>query len=171
VTFKLYSTQAGIPRKIDDFTVEFTTSQPNPVMLDTLANIYVMNKAWCEKNNVVKPLNYTKKEETFATRNAMGASRPGGNWRRVGPRNSGRKRPSAGSTNPSHPQLQTNGMANLRFMTKLVASISAQAVAGISSSPRTNPAKQGVAKPGRPLDLTPTVMPPAANAAVSLPSP
>lgn len=72
VTFKLYSRQAGVARKIDDFTVEFTTDQPNPVMLDTLANIYVMNKAWCEKNNVVKPLNYTKKEETFATRNAMG---------------------------------------------------------------------------------------------------
>ena len=72
VTFKLYSTQAGVARKIDDFTVEFITDQPNPVMLDTLANIYVMNKAWCEKNNVVKPLNYTKKEETFATRNAMG---------------------------------------------------------------------------------------------------
>ncbi len=61
-----------LARKIDDFTVEFTTPQPNPVMLDTLTNIYVMNKAWCEKNNVVQPLNYTKKEETFATRNAMG---------------------------------------------------------------------------------------------------
>jgi peptide/nickel transport system substrate-binding protein len=72
ITFKLYSTQSGIPRKIDDHTVEFTTPVPNPVMLDTVANIMVMSKAWCEKNNVVKPLDYTKKEETFATRNAMG---------------------------------------------------------------------------------------------------
>jgi ABC-type transport system substrate-binding protein len=72
VTFKLYSTQAGIPRKIDDHTVEFTTPVPNPVMLDTINSIFVMSKAWCEKNNVAKPQDYTKKEETFAVRNAMG---------------------------------------------------------------------------------------------------
>jgi peptide/nickel transport system substrate-binding protein len=72
VTFKLYSSQAGIPKKIDDHTVEFTTPVPNPVMLDTVGNIFIMSKAWCEKNGVVKPLDYVKKEETFATRNAMG---------------------------------------------------------------------------------------------------
>lgn len=72
VTFRLYSTQAGIPKKIDDYTVEFTTPVPNPVMLDTIQNIMIMSKAWCEKNGVVKPLDYIKKEESFATRNAMG---------------------------------------------------------------------------------------------------
>jgi peptide/nickel transport system substrate-binding protein len=72
VTFKLYSSQAGILKKIDDHTVEFTTPVPNPVMLDTVGNIFIMSKAWCEKNGVVKPLDYVKKEETFATRNAMG---------------------------------------------------------------------------------------------------
>jgi peptide/nickel transport system substrate-binding protein len=72
VTFKLYSTQAGIPKKIDDYTVEFTTDVPNPVMIETVGSIYIMSKAWCEKNNVVKPQDYTKKEETFAVRNAMG---------------------------------------------------------------------------------------------------
>lgn len=72
VTFKLYSTQAGIPKKIDDYTVEFTTDVPNPVMIETVGSIYIMSKAWSEKNNVVKPQDYTKKEETFAVRNAMG---------------------------------------------------------------------------------------------------
>ena len=72
VTFRLYSTQSGIPRKIDDYTVEFTTQVPNPVMIDTIGNIMIMSKAWCEKNGVVKPLDYVKKEESFATRNAMG---------------------------------------------------------------------------------------------------
>ncbi len=72
VTFRLYSTQSGIAKKIDDYTVEFTTPVPNPVMLDTLSNIMIMSKAWCEKNGVVKPLDYIKKEESFATRNAMG---------------------------------------------------------------------------------------------------
>ena len=72
VTFRLYSTQSGIAKKIDDYTVEFTTPVPNPVMLDSIINIMIMSKAWCEKNGVVKPLDYIKKEESFATRNAMG---------------------------------------------------------------------------------------------------
>ncbi len=72
VTFRLYSTQSGIVKKIDDYTVEFTTPVPNPVMLDTINNIMIMSKAWSEKNAVSKPLDYIKKEESFATRNAMG---------------------------------------------------------------------------------------------------
>ncbi len=72
VTFKLYATQCGVPRKIDDHTVEFTTPSPNPTMLDSMSNIFIMSKAWSEKNNVTKPLDYNKKEETYATRNAMG---------------------------------------------------------------------------------------------------
>ena len=72
VTFRLYSTQSGIAKKIDDLTVEFTTPVPNPVMLDTITNIMIMSRKWAEKNNVVKPLDYIKKEESFATRNAMG---------------------------------------------------------------------------------------------------
>ena len=72
VTFKLYATQSGIPRKIDDYTVEFTTAVPNPVMLDTVATIMIMSKAWCEKNRVTKPQDYAKNEESYAVRNAMG---------------------------------------------------------------------------------------------------
>jgi peptide/nickel transport system substrate-binding protein len=72
VTFKLYSTQAGIPKKIDDYTVEFTTPVPNPVMLDTVTSIMIMSKAWCEKNKVLKPQDFKNKEETYAVRNNMG---------------------------------------------------------------------------------------------------
>jgi peptide/nickel transport system substrate-binding protein len=72
VTFKLYSTQSGVPRKVDDFTVEFTTPVPNPVMLDTIGSIMIMSKAWCEKNRVTKPQDFKNKEETYAVRNAMG---------------------------------------------------------------------------------------------------
>ena len=71
-TFKLYSTQSGIPRKVDDFTVEFTTAVPNPVMLETITSIMIMSKSWCEKNRVTKPQDFKNKEETFAVRNAMG---------------------------------------------------------------------------------------------------
>src|SRR3954465_5236877 len=72
VTFKLYATQSGVPRKIDDYTVEFTTPVPNPVMLDTVTSIMVMSKAWCEKNNVLRPQNFVAKEETYAVRHGMG---------------------------------------------------------------------------------------------------
>jgi peptide/nickel transport system substrate-binding protein len=71
-TFKLYSTQAGIPRRIDDYTVEFTTAVPNPIFDESLNNIYIMSKAWAEKNNSVKPQDFRGKEETYASRNAMG---------------------------------------------------------------------------------------------------
>ena len=72
VTFKLYSTQSGIARKIDDYTVEFTTPVPNPVMMDTVTTIMIMSKAWCERNGVPRPQDFKNKEETFAVRNAMG---------------------------------------------------------------------------------------------------
>jgi peptide/nickel transport system substrate-binding protein len=62
----------GKPRKIDDFTVEFVQERPNPIMLEHLAAIYVMSKAWSEKNKVTTPLDFKNKEETFASRNANG---------------------------------------------------------------------------------------------------
>ena len=71
-TFRLYSNQAGVPRRIDDYTVEFVTPVPNPVLPITLVTIFIMNKSWCEKHNVTRPQDYTNKEETFSSRNAMG---------------------------------------------------------------------------------------------------
>ena len=79
VTFKVYANQSGIARKIDDYTVEFTTPLPNPVMLESVGSIFIMSKKWCEKNNVARPQDLTKKEESFAQRNAMGT----GPWRLV----------------------------------------------------------------------------------------
>ena len=63
-TFKMYSNQAGVAKKVDDYTVEFTTPVPNPILPITLTNLFIMNKAWCEKNNVVKPQDFKNKEET-----------------------------------------------------------------------------------------------------------
>ena len=71
-TFKLYANQAGIARKIDDYTEEFTTAMPNPIMHEALGNIYIMSKAWAEKNNCLKPQDFRGKEETHCSRNAMG---------------------------------------------------------------------------------------------------
>ena len=71
-TFKLYSNQVGKPRKIDDHTVEFTQDAPNPVVPIVATNIYIMSKAWCEKNGATRPQDFKNKEETFSSRNAMG---------------------------------------------------------------------------------------------------
>ncbi len=71
---KVYGIALGKPKKIDDFTVELTTPIPNPVLPDMVGsgNIYIMSKAWSEKNKVEKPQDFKNKEETFAVRNAMG---------------------------------------------------------------------------------------------------
>jgi len=71
-SFKLYAVEAGIPRKVDDYTVEFTTKAPNPVEPSMVANIFIMNRAWCEKNRSAKPQDITAKEETFAALHANG---------------------------------------------------------------------------------------------------
>ncbi|QJR16150.1 ABC transporter substrate-binding protein [Usitatibacter palustris] len=71
--FRVYGNAAGEPKKIDDHTVELTTKVPNPVMLQMLSNsVFIMNKAWCEKHKVEKSQDFTKQEESYAARNAMG---------------------------------------------------------------------------------------------------
>ena len=69
---RAYANASGIPKKIDDLTVEFTTNGPNPVELDHIVTINIMSKAWCEKNRATKPQNYTQKEDMITARQANG---------------------------------------------------------------------------------------------------
>jgi peptide/nickel transport system substrate-binding protein len=69
---RAYSNSAGMPRKIDDLTIEFTTNGPNPVELDYIATINIMSKAWCEKNHATKPQNYGGKEDMATAHQANG---------------------------------------------------------------------------------------------------
>ncbi|HUJ01875.1 MAG TPA: ABC transporter substrate-binding protein [Usitatibacter sp.] len=71
-TYKLYARQAGKPRRIDDYTVEFTNDAPNPVEPATVTNIFIMSRAWCEKHRTTKPQDYAHDEETYSARHAMG---------------------------------------------------------------------------------------------------
>ena len=70
--FRAYANAAGIPRKVDDLTVEFVTNGPNPVELWHWATIFIMSKAWCEKNRATKPQNYMQKEDTVTAHQANG---------------------------------------------------------------------------------------------------
>ena len=71
-SFKLYANESGTPRKVDDYTVEFVTAAPNPTELNTVSQVFVMSKAWCEKNKSMKPQDITNREETFSALNANG---------------------------------------------------------------------------------------------------
>jgi peptide/nickel transport system substrate-binding protein len=67
-----YARAAGTPTKIDDFTVQLKQERPNPIMLQHLDSIFIMDKEWSEKNKVTVPLSFKDKEETFAGRNTNG---------------------------------------------------------------------------------------------------
>jgi len=69
---RAYANAAGVPKKIDDLTVEFTTNGPNPIMLEHVATINIMSKAWCEKNRCQKPQNFAAKEDMITARAANG---------------------------------------------------------------------------------------------------
>jgi peptide/nickel transport system substrate-binding protein len=71
--FRVYGNAVGEPTKIDSHTVQLVTPVPNPVMLEMLANsLFMMSKAWAEKNNAVNAQDFTNEKEAYTARNAMG---------------------------------------------------------------------------------------------------
>ncbi|MCC6195399.1 MAG: ABC transporter substrate-binding protein [Burkholderiales bacterium] len=69
---RAYANASGMPKKIDDLTVEFTTNGPNPIELEHVATINIMSKAWCEKHKCQKPQNFAAKEDMITAREANG---------------------------------------------------------------------------------------------------
>lgn len=69
---RVYANASGIPKKVDDLTVDFTTEGPNPVELEHINTINIMSRAWCEKNRATKPQNYTEKEDMITAHQANG---------------------------------------------------------------------------------------------------
>ena len=56
-------------RVIDDHTVDFITSAPNPLFPDSIANFMILDKDWAESNDAVLP---ARDAENFATMNVNG---------------------------------------------------------------------------------------------------
>ncbi|TXH55166.1 MAG: ABC transporter substrate-binding protein, partial [Burkholderiaceae bacterium] len=71
-TINQYATAVGKPRKVDDLTVEFQLAAPNPIFLQHLDSLWVLDKQWAEKHKVTKPLDFKNKEESFASFNTNG---------------------------------------------------------------------------------------------------
>jgi peptide/nickel transport system substrate-binding protein len=70
--FAVYT--SGIDRvvKVDANTIDVFTKDPNPVLINQLTELRMMNKAWAEKNNSTAPKNIKTQDENFAHRNANG---------------------------------------------------------------------------------------------------
>ncbi|MBK8529583.1 MAG: ABC transporter substrate-binding protein [Rubrivivax sp.] len=71
-TMGIYVTGVSEIKKIDDHTVDFMMSAPNPLLLRNIIDFRIMSKAWAEKNRSANVQDYKNKEENFASRNAMG---------------------------------------------------------------------------------------------------
>ncbi|HXQ78140.1 MAG TPA: ABC transporter substrate-binding protein [Gemmatimonadaceae bacterium] len=69
---RVYAAAMGKARKLDEGTVEFKLPEPNPIMLEHATLVQIMSRSWCEKNKVNKPLDFSKKEESYASTHANG---------------------------------------------------------------------------------------------------
>ena len=54
---------------VDQYTIDFMTTAPNPIFPDSIANFMIMDKGWSEKNGAAQA---AKDAETHATLNANG---------------------------------------------------------------------------------------------------
>ncbi len=56
-------------RVVDDFTIDFVTTAPNPLFPDSIANFMILDKDWAEANEATLP---ARDAENFATMNVNG---------------------------------------------------------------------------------------------------
>jgi len=59
-------------RKVDDHTVDIETNGPNPLLINNLTNMFIMDEGWTKANNSEKPQDFKNGETTFASQNANG---------------------------------------------------------------------------------------------------
>ncbi len=71
-TFSVYANALGTPVAIDRQTVEFRLERVNPIFLQHLDTIFIMNRAWAERHRVQRPLDFKNKEESHASFHANG---------------------------------------------------------------------------------------------------
>jgi peptide/nickel transport system substrate-binding protein len=68
----VYANAVGTPKRVDDLTVDFQLTQPNPIFLQHIDQLWMMSRKWCEAHRTLKPLDFKNKEENFAALNANG---------------------------------------------------------------------------------------------------
>ena len=68
----VYANAVRTPVAIDPLTVEFRLDKVNPIFLQHIDALWMLNKAWAEKHKVLLPLDFKNKEESFASFNQNG---------------------------------------------------------------------------------------------------
>src|ERR1700712_1323656 len=58
--------------KVDDYTVDFILTTPNPILNSQWDTFYIMDKKWCEANNATAPTPAAATTPSFASLNANG---------------------------------------------------------------------------------------------------
>jgi peptide/nickel transport system substrate-binding protein len=58
--------------KVDDYTVDFVLTKPNPLLNSLWDTWYIMDRKWCEENNSVAPTPASATTPTFASLHANG---------------------------------------------------------------------------------------------------
>lgn len=58
--------------KVDDYTVDFVTAKPNPILHVEWDSWYMMSKSWAEKHNATTPEAQSGDQEKYTTRHANG---------------------------------------------------------------------------------------------------
>jgi len=58
--------------KVDDFTVDFILSSPNPILFSQWDTWYIMDKKWAEANNAVEPTPVSATTPSYASLHANG---------------------------------------------------------------------------------------------------
>jgi len=71
-TMQIYVSGVSDVKKVDDHTVDFILSGPNPILLRNIVDFRIMSRAWADKTNSQNVQDYAKKQETFASRNTNG---------------------------------------------------------------------------------------------------
>lgn len=59
-------------RKVDNFTVDIETNGPNPLLINNLTNLFIMDESWTEANGASDPQDVAASEVTFAATNTNG---------------------------------------------------------------------------------------------------
>lgn len=59
-------------KAVDDMTVEIVTKAPNPILLNDLLDLMMLDKQWAEANSAQEPINLQAEEKAFSATNANG---------------------------------------------------------------------------------------------------
>ncbi|MBA4175336.1 MAG: ABC transporter substrate-binding protein [Leptothrix sp. (in: Bacteria)] len=138
----VYANALGTPVALDATTVEFRLPRVNPVFLQQLATVFIMNKAWCEKHGVTRPLDFKNKEESYAGFHANGTGAFTLQSRQPGTRTTYQRHPgwwgeAAGRRTGNVQAIVFNSIAN--DATRLAALVSGEIDFVIDPAPRDVP--------------------------------